>query len=93
MTACAQAPLWCITRANLTLSVHRDFAAQVAIEMPFDIKTIESPTHKIKMKVCRMGVTKSRIRDGADVQFCLLYVFLLFVCCLFALAYCHQSRG
>ena len=64
------------------LSVHRDFAAQVAIEMPFDIKAIESPTHKIKMKVCRMGVTSS-IRDVADVQFiyCMCFaVCLLFVC-------------
>ena len=24
---------------------------QVAVEMPFDIKTIESPTHKVKIKV------------------------------------------
>ena len=31
--------------------VHSDFAAQISIEMPFDIKTVESPTHKIKMKV------------------------------------------
>ena len=30
---------------------HSDFAAQISIEMPFDIKTVESPTHKIKMKV------------------------------------------
>ena len=26
-------------------------SVQVAVEMPFDIKTIESPTHKVKIKV------------------------------------------
>ena len=29
-----------------------ELSVQVAVEMPFDIKTIESPTHKIKLKVC-----------------------------------------
>ena len=28
-----------------------ELSIQVAVEMPFDIKTIDSPTHKIKMKV------------------------------------------
>jgi hypothetical protein len=27
------------------------FTAQIAIEMPFDIKTLSSPTHKLRMKV------------------------------------------
>ena len=28
-----------------------DLSVQVFVEMPFEIKTIESPSHKIKMKV------------------------------------------
>ena len=28
-----------------------ELSIQVAVEMPFDIKSVESPTHKIKMKV------------------------------------------
>ena len=28
-----------------------ELSVQVAVEMPFNIKTIESPTHKIKLKV------------------------------------------
>ena len=33
---------------------------QVAMEMPFDIRTIESPTHKIKMKVKLLYVMASQ---------------------------------
>ena len=37
--------------STVILYVHSEFAAQISIEMPFDIKAVESPTHKIKMKV------------------------------------------
>ena len=36
----------CVSHCSANVSV------QVSVEMPFDIKCIESPTHKIKMKVC-----------------------------------------
>ena len=29
-----------------------DVSVQVAVEMPFKIRTIESPTHKLRLKVC-----------------------------------------
>ena len=34
------------------LCTHSDVSVQVAVEMPFKIRTIESPTHKLRMKVC-----------------------------------------
>ena len=33
-----------------------NLTVQVAMEMPFDIKTIESPSHPIKMKVSQIVV-------------------------------------
>ena len=34
------------------LYTHSDVSVQVAVEMPFKIRTIKSPTHKLRMKVC-----------------------------------------
>ena len=35
----------------------KNFSVQISVEMPFDIKQIESPTHKIKTKVpCGIGM-------------------------------------
>jgi poly [ADP-ribose] polymerase len=33
-----------------SLGVSSEFSVQVAIEMPFDIRTIQSPSHEIKIK-------------------------------------------
>ncbi len=32
-----------------------NFSVQIFVEMPFEIKDIESPTHKIKMKVTQIA--------------------------------------
>ena len=35
----------------------KNFSVQISVEMPFDIKQVESPTHKIKIKVpCGIGM-------------------------------------
>ena len=53
MRVCVCAYVVChhLPSSCVCVCVHSDFAAQISIEMPFDIKTVESPTHKIKMKV------------------------------------------
>ena len=30
----------------------KEVSIQVSVEMPFDIRSIECPTHKVKIKVC-----------------------------------------
>ena len=42
------------------LSVH------VSVEMPFDIRTIESPSHAIKMKVGSLPVSHSKAISSKD---------------------------
>ena len=43
-------------------------SVQIAVEMPFDIKTIESPTHKIKLKVSRsVKATKMKVKCIAPI--------------------------
>ena len=37
---------------HVILYTHSDVSVQVAVEMPFKIRTIESPTHKLRIKVC-----------------------------------------
>ena len=36
---------------HVILYTHSDVSIQVAVEMPFKIRTIESPTHKLRIKV------------------------------------------
>ena len=37
---------------HVILYTHSDVSVQVAVEMPFKIRTVESPTHKLRFKVC-----------------------------------------
>ena len=41
-----------VTRVSGVVS--SEFSVQVAVEMPFDIRTIQSPSHELRIKVCTM---------------------------------------
>ena len=45
-----------------------ELSLQVAVEMPFNIKTIESPTHKMKMKVSTY-ITTEATEEGTSPLF------------------------
>ena len=50
-----QPPSVCITGCLIVVLCFSDkLSVQIFVEMPFDIKDIECPTHKIKMKVSEL---------------------------------------
>ena len=52
-----------------------NFSLQVFVEMPFDIKNIECPTHKIKMKV--IFVSEGDLLTNSVTKFVILHFFLV----------------
>jgi len=40
-----------LTTVNVDKEIQNEVTIQVAIEMPFDIRSITCPTHKVRMKV------------------------------------------
>ena len=49
---------------NVDEEILRDVSIQVAIEMPFDIRSITCPTHRVRSKVCYFVVALTTFTDG-----------------------------
>ena len=60
---------------HVILYTHSDVSVQVAVEMPFKIRTIQSPTHKLRIKVYTYYYHHQYV-----VYYCVWWIIHTYVC-------------